>query len=294
MWYHIRITNEREPVMRIETEEARGTSSERVSDDFLAVNACGVEDISVHDHGSVRKKGRSDYHILYVAKGICHLRQDGAESLIPAGCIILFRPGEPQEYFYRACEHSVSHYIHFTGSGTAELLERYGLTGRRVFDMGVSTEYEELSRKMVKEFTLKKRFYEDSCAATLYAMLALIGRRAALRSSGVSRGAAKRIDDACVRICDNIASPPSAEELARECCLSLSRFTHLFAEVTGRSYGRFIREVRMSRAEELLRSADMSVREVGEAVGYPDQNYFSRLFRSMTGRSPSEVRREDG
>ena len=50
----------------------------------------------------------------------------------------------------------------------------------------------------------------------------------------------------------------------------------------------------MSRAEELLRSADMSVREVGEAVGYPDQNYFSRLFRSMTGRSPSEVRREDG
>ena len=294
MWYHIRITNERGLVMGIETEEARGTSSERVSDDFLAVNSCGVEDISVHDHGSVRKKGRSDYHILYVAKGICHLRQDGAESLIPAGCIILFRPGEPQEYFYRACEHSVSHYIHFTGSGTAELLERYGLTGRRVFDMGVSTEYEELSRKMVKEFTLKKRFYEDSCAATLYAMLALIGRRAALRSSGVSRGAAKRIDDACVRICDNIASPPSAEELARECCLSLSRFTHLFTEVTGRSYGRFIREVRMSRAEELLRSADMSVREVGDAVGYPDQNYFSRLFRSMTGRSPSEVRREDG
>lgn len=279
--------------MAQESEEPHGISSERVTDDFLAVNSCGIEDISLHDHGSVRKKGRSDYHILYVAKGICHLRLDGEETLVPAGGVIIFRPGEPQEYFYRACDRSVSHYIHFTGYGAAGLLERFGLSDTRVFDMGVSTAYEELSRKMVKEFTLKKRFYEDSCAASLYGMLSLIGRRKALRSSGVSRGAAKRIDDACLKICENIVSPPSAEELARGCCLSLSRFTHLFAEVTGRSYGRFIREIRMSRAEELLRSADMSVREVGEAVGYPDQNYFSRLFRSMTGRSPSEVRRDD-
>ncbi|MBQ8510317.1 MAG: helix-turn-helix domain-containing protein [Clostridia bacterium] len=268
-------------------------STERLSDDFLSVNSCGIQEISEHDRGSVRRGGRVDYHILYVARGICRLTLNGERLEVPAGNVILFRPGEPQEYFYRAEDKSVSHYIHFTGTGVAELLERLGIGDIRVFDMGISGTYEEVSEKMVREFTMKRQFYESWCAAYLHQLLILIGRKYALRYSHISRSAEHRINDACRRIYENLPNPPSAEELASECCLSVSRFTHLFAEVTGKSVVVFTQAMRIDRARELLSATDLSVREVAEAVGYADQNYFSRLFKKLTGKSPRDIRRGD-
>ena len=48
-------------------------SSEKISNEYLEVNACGIEHITKKDRGSNREGGRSDYHILYVEKGICHV-----------------------------------------------------------------------------------------------------------------------------------------------------------------------------------------------------------------------------
>ena len=39
-------------------------SSEKLSDEYLEVNACGIEHITKKDRGSNREGGRSDYHIL--------------------------------------------------------------------------------------------------------------------------------------------------------------------------------------------------------------------------------------
>ena len=46
------------------------------------------------------------------------------------------------------------------------------------------------------------------------------------------------------------------------------------------------------RAKQLLRFTDMTVDEVGAAVGMGDANYFSRMFRKVEGTSPREYRKQ--
>lgn len=209
---------------------------------------------------------------------------------IGAGNIIVFRPHEPQEYRYLAGENSVSHYIHFTGRGVGEIFEKLGIDAIRVFDMGISGTYEEISEKMVREFTMKRPFYEQFCASYLYEMLSLVGRKHAMLSQSIGRGSVQRINASCVRIYESLPYPPPTEILAAECHLSVSRFTHLFREVTGKSVLSFTQSMRIDRARELLLATDLSVREISEAVGFADQNYFSRLFKKITGKAPRDVR----
>ncbi len=273
---------------------ARAASSEKTSNDFLTVNGCGIENLSDSDRGSLRRRGRVDYHILYVERGVCHCTAGGAERDVPAGGVILYRPGEPQKYHYLAKERSISHYIHFTGVGCEALLKRLGLDALTVFDMGKSESYEELSARMAREFTMKKPFYESWCAAYLYQLLNIIARKYALRSVNVSRDSETRINAACRRIYENLKAPPDAASLAADCYLSESRFTHLFCEVTGQSVLSFTKSMRMERAKELLASTVLPIREVAEAVGYADQNYFARHFKAQTGQTPSGFRRTSG
>ncbi len=274
----------------MQTETCAEYSSERVSNEYLKLNSCGVENLGEIDRGSFRRNGRIDYHILYIEKGVCRLIIDGRETEVKAGGIVFFHPGEPQMYRFLAQDRSISHYIHFTGTGCSELLTKLGIADIRVFDMGTTRSYEELSKKLVREFIMKPPLYESWCSAYLYGLLNIIARKYALRNSNINYTNESRIYHVCSRIYDNLASPPSLAELCLECCLSKSRFIHLFKKVTGKSVVEFTRSMRMNRAKELLLWTDLSVREIAEAVGYDDQNYFSRIFKQNVGYAPTAYR----
>ncbi len=268
-------------------------STERTSNEYLALNSCGIERLSDIDRGSIRKNGRVDYHILYIEKGICRLELDGKKVEVNAGGIVLFRPFEPQCYSFLASDCSVSHYIHFTGTGCSRLLGDLGIGNIKVFDMGTSGTYEEISAKMVREYTMKRKHWESFCVGCLYELLSLIARKYALRHDRISHESESRIGFACRRIYESFPSSPSIPELAAEACLSVSRFSHLFTEVVGKSPNEFIISLRVDRARELLCDTGLSVREVSERVGFTDQNYFSRLFRERVGVSPRRFRQTE-
>ncbi len=139
---------------------------------------------------------------------------------------------------------------------------------------------------------MAKPMSEMICSAYLLELLTIIGRRCALMENNVTIKSESRINDACALIYDNINDPPPVETLAEKCFLSVSRFLHLFKEVTGKSYNGFIAYIRMSNARELLVNTDMSVKEIALSLGFDDQNYFSRVFRKIEGCSPNEYRRK--
>ena len=264
--------------------------SDRVSDEYLEVNSCAVERVYKRDRGSDRPQGRSDYQLIYVERGVCNLVLDGEHLRLQEGSVILFRPREPQKYYYLKEDSSISHYVHFTGRGCEAILKRLGIWELRVFDMGKSRSFEETSEKMVREFAMRKPMYMDWCTAYLYQLLNIVARKYALRRGNVSKKGESRINDACKKIYENIKDPPSVSELAAECCLSESRFIHLFREVTEHSYTDFVITIRVEKAKELLLGTNMSVKEISEAVGFDDQNYFSRCFRKKEGVSPREYK----
>ena len=100
---------------------------------------------------------------------------------------------------------------------------------------------------------------------------------------------AKKISQAKVMIQDSFADI-SPEDIASRLCISYSSFRKTFKEYTGFSPARYISEVRMGKAKELLTNTSLSIKEVAYRVGYNNHDYFFTAFRHMTGRTPAEYR----
>lgn len=263
-------------------------STQKVSGEFLCVNSCGTEIALEKDIPTVRPAGRIDYHILYVEQGICRVRRSGECDEMKAGDAVLFRPGEPQDYCLLAREHSISRYVHFAGTGCDVLLERFWPEQREILHLGRSTACEDLLERIAGELILRRCFFEETAASYLFQLLALLGRKAEGEARPVAE---KRIGEICCRMQREYHRDIPLEEYAAECCLSLSRFSHVFKKCVGLAPGAYRTELRLNRAKELLLFSDLPVGEIGELVGYPDANYFARLFRTQTGMPPGEYRK---
>lgn len=63
--------------------------------------------------------------------------------------------------------------------------------------------------------------------------------------------------------------------------------TNTFKEVTGQSPIQYLHYVRVSAAKDLLKQSDMSLIEIADYLGFCDQSYFSKVFKSILGMPPS-------
>ena len=81
------------------------------------------------------------------------------------------------------------------------------------------------------------------------------------------------------------------DELAAMENLSSSRYHVLFKEITGVAPSEYIIGLRMRDACELLRSTNMTVKQIGASVGYENQHYFSKLFKLKIGVPPIDYRK---
>lgn len=72
---------------------------------------------------------------------------------------------------------------------------------------------------------------------------------------------------------------------------SASYLTKIFCQYCNTSPSKYLISLRIQKAQQLLsHNVELSVRQVGETVGYPEQGYFSRIFKKQTGFSPIEYR----
>lgn len=78
------------------------------------------------------------------------------------------------------------------------------------------------------------------------------------------------------------------EEIARLSGLSPNRFYQSFRRHTGLSPHKFMTTIRLNASLCLLANTPSSVMDVAHSVGYPDELYFSRLFKKHMGMSPTE------
>ena len=78
--------------------------------------------------------------------------------------------------------------------------------------------------------------------------------------------------------------------LARVAGVSKHHFNRCFAAAYGETPMRYLTRRRMARAQDLLRSANLTVTEICMLVGYSSLGSFSSTFRRMTGESPVEYR----
>lgn len=80
------------------------------------------------------------------------------------------------------------------------------------------------------------------------------------------------------------------DDAAQAAFYSRCHFCRIFKEKTGRSFVAFLSEVRIGHAVELLSRSDMSITDIGFAVGFNDLSHFERVFRSLRKQSPKQYR----
>lgn len=98
------------------------------------------------------------------------------------------------------------------------------------------------------------------------------------------------IDRALALVDRNFAKDLTDAAVSARLGLSPSHFRHLFRQATGKPFHRYVVELRLERARQLLAGTNMPIQEVAHAVGFASPAHFSRIFTRHFGAPPSSLR----
>lgn len=83
-------------------------------------------------------------------------------------------------------------------------------------------------------------------------------------------------------------------ELAASIGMSPDRFGRMFKNTTGRPPHRYLLELRLGRARELLIETDMPIAQIAYVIGLSSQSHLTRLFTRMLNITPHALRKAAG
>lgn len=90
-------------------------------------------------------------------------------------------------------------------------------------------------------------------------------------------------------VANNYTNPEfGVDELAEALEISRSSLNRRMRETLDTTANNYIRDVRIQKAEELLRSSSLQINEICYRVGFQTPSYFIKCFRKKYGQSPNE------
>ncbi|MCI8314241.1 MAG: AraC family transcriptional regulator [Lachnospiraceae bacterium] len=260
----------------------------------LIVGSCGTYHLFTHPRlPTYRPKGRLDFQILYIASGKAHFyfNDDGTDTVVNAGNIVVYRPKEPQKYEYFGIDQTEVYWVHFTGSDIKNMLRSYGITDNmHVINTRTSLEYTRIFKQMILELQRHQSNYPEMLALLLRQLLILIHRQLTTENKIKNVYLDTEMEKAIQYFNDNYNTEINIEAYAASRGMSVGWFIRCFKQYTGTTPMRYIVSLRITNAQVLLETTDYNVTEIGNIVGYDNPLYFSRIFKKQKGVSPSEYR----
>ena len=251
----------------------------------FVVNCAGITATS-DAYNTVNQAGRIDWYLLYVISGTLFVGEAPETKECTSGNFIIFPPNTPYHYKHNQGEDIECFWIHFSGSDVERAIDQYGF--------GLFPEINQVSHDMVinarysnifNTFVQNDRFRDRELSILFDRLLLSLAKRS--KGDHSTKGA---LNKSINFINENYSTNIYIPDLARLENLSLSRYNTVFREVTGISPSDYIKQLRLNAACELLLSTDLPINEIGETVGYPNQCFFSKMFKRNIGVTPTEYR----
>ncbi len=186
-------------------------------------------------------------------------------------------------------------WLEFDGLRVKEAIELSGLTPEQPV---YKARYKDIAAAMKDEMLYIVNHKEESSfhlIGHLYLFMDSLVRSST--STHISKGNNLRdfyLKEAFSFIEQNFQNDISVEDIAAFCGLNRSYFGKIFHETMGKTPQEFLISYRMTKAAELLKLTGLSIGDIGNAVGYPNQLHFSRAFKNVYGISPRQWRYENG
>lgn len=99
-----------------------------------------------------------------------------------------------------------------------------------------------------------------------------------------------RIHQMLAYIRKNIHLRLDIDVLADKACMSKDHFIRVFKREMGETPNVYVTKKKMEKAELLLVTTDLSVKQVADSLGYEDYSYFNKLFKKNAGVTPQQYR----
>lgn len=253
----------------------------------LVVNCSGIIHLN-KPFQTQNSIGRVDYYLLYVTLGSLTVNFPDETKKIHRGDFLIIPPYTP--YSYSGCESDELqyYYVHFSGSSVPEILSEYGLSlypslaGTVQFEKSLAASFSSFFDTFAKTDKLRDR--------ELYLRFDRILMTLSRRNGAAIGQDSDKLVRSTSYINSHFTEKIMIAELADMESMSISSYNSLFVSSFGIPPGEYIIKLRLTLAVSLLSDTDLSVKEIGAICGYPDQHFFSKIFKSHISMSPKKYR----
>ncbi len=242
---------------------------------------------------------RNHYLFHYVISGTGVLMADDSNGVtkkyeVKSGQGFMIFPGQINTYISDTELPWEYVWVEFDGLRAKEAIEISGLSKDRPVYRAQSKDLRETMKKEMVYIAEHGDAAPFELIGHFYLFIDALMRSAAHRQT--SKGSKLQdfyIHEALSFIENNFQNDISVEDVAAVCGLNRSYFGKIFKDGIGKTPQEFLLNYRMVKAAELLKLTQLSVSDIGNAVGYPNQLHFSRAYKNVYGVSPRAWRNEN-
>ncbi len=146
---------------------------------------------------------------------------------------------------------------------------------------------EEIFDRLYAEITGNQPFSTVVCDSIILETLALIFRSCDMTARHNAAEGEKY--KALLRLIEKRFADITFEEAAEFMCYSKPYFSRYFALMTGMTFSSYMNIIRVAEAISMLEESRLTVSEIAHASGFGTIRHFNRVFKEITGYSPSKL-----
>jgi len=169
------------------------------------------------------------------------------------------------------------------------LRKRHGLRSPLHLDPADLAAADDLARRILSESTAKTRGYRALCLSLFCQMIVFLSR-CYQQGRGTDAASLLRLGAALSLMESRFQERITLGDLAAAAGMSQSSFQRAFRRALDRSPVDYLIRFRIRKSTELLKDPSLSVTQAAFRSGFEDSNYFSRMFKRVTGASPRQYR----
>jgi len=243
-------------------------------------NAAGLQAFAASAHSTLE--------LSWIERSAAHYRIGSATLDVGRGAAVIVPP--QVEHATTLAPSMIGRSLHVDASIAHEIASALGVTlGRDPIVVCEAQSAHALADLIERELGSRAAGQAMLLDALVEALVVSMLRGLPARTAA-NRNRDPRIARAVELVHDRYADALTIDELARAAAMSRYHFSRAFRAELGASPYRYLQQVRVERARELLRTSRRSVTEVAFAVGFSDLGRFSRAFRAQVGCLPREAR----
>lgn len=147
----------------------------------------------------------------------------------------------------------------------------------------------EIYRELKTELQLKRRFYETDTAIVITKLMLDIYRNETVEHRQKSKPATKSFKQLLDLMTENYEFF-TFESAAEYMGMNPAYFSRFFHNLTGMTFSRYLNYIKINKAVNLIHSAGYTpVTEIAMQCGFSTIRNFNRIFREMTGYTPTKL-----